>query len=124
MADEMDGTGPRHRLGVYRTHQLPSQRRSDFQQNTSNPASRARASPGSRIPHKSTCIHRLHRVSATLSRPLGSRALTFGILNPGNQVTSSERAYDFVDAPITQTGDLDDEGGRHDFVVLGPNFNL
>lgn len=50
--------------------------------------------------------------------------LTFGILNPGDQVTFSERSHDFVDASITQTGDLDNEGGWHDFVVLGTNFNL
>lgn len=50
--------------------------------------------------------------------------LTFGILNPGDQVTFSERSHDFVDASITQTGDLDNEGGWHDFVVLGSNFNL
>lgn len=55
---------------------------------------------------------------------MGTRALTFRILDPGDQITFSERAHDFVDASITQTGDLDDERGWHDFVVLGTNFNL
>jgi hypothetical protein len=109
---------------VHRTYQLPSQRRSDFQPNTSNPALKAHASPSSRSPHTSTYIHHLHQVSHAPCGASGTRGLTFGILNAGDQVTFSERSHDFIDTSITQTGDLDDEGGWHDFVVLGANFDL